>query len=469
MKRLLQRIWNSEPVGLARAEVYASLFGVGIMLLTVYEEHPVYDISIYRSLTAILLLYVGCIAMNFFVVPAFIRKESLFINALITVFAFVTPAWVVEDLDLALMSAFVFGGYTAVRYNGLYIWRKADAIQAKYRYISPGVIVATVLWSVSTFFLWIGDADLDVLVTWATLIPLGIALYSYSFYELIPKSLNGKRPFLRYVWKATKLLLLITPLLAFAGYLVTRSEDTPSIIGIVNFFLQLMVTVPLSWMLHKRFSQGREELRSLQQSLGQSVAGFDFLRSQINPHFLFNVLNSLYGVALQENAPRTSEAIQRLGDMMRFMLQENMQDKISLVREVEYLKNYIALQSLRVDSNPSIVINVDIQEGFVMGMVPPMLLIPFVENAFKHGISFREPSSIRISLAVHNQQLDFKVENTRHTKAESDPEKQNSGIGLPNVKQRLELFFPGTHALNIQETISMYFVHLIIPVSLRPE
>ena len=112
--------------------------------------------------------------------------------------------------------------------------------------------------------------------------------------------------------------------------------------------------------MYKWQQKGNEEVITLKKELKRSSANIDFLRSQINPHFLFNALNTLYGTAIQENADRTSEGIQKLGDMMRFMLRENLQEKISLSREIDYLENYIALQKLRTDSNPAVHIQTSI-------------------------------------------------------------------------------------------------------------
>lgn len=436
------------------------------MVITVFEENPERGFSFYRELTAVIFLYVTCLVMNFIIAPALIRGESIIRNTVLTVLLFGAPAALLGDFYLGPVSFSVFLIYTAIRYAGLYLWRNADAIQARYRYISPGVLLAIVLWIISAIFIWMNDADVLDVVIWATLIPVGIAMFSYSFYQLIPASVQRKHPFLTYAWKATKVLVVLSVPLVIMVFLITNEEDAPMVLAVTNFFLQLFVTVPFSWLLYKRFSKGREELRSLQQELGQSVAGFDFLRSQINPHFLFNVLNSLYGLALQENAAKTSEGIQRLGDMMRFMLQENMQEKIPLAREVEYLRNYIALQSLRVGSNPGIVIETEIAQEPALGSIPPMLLIPFVENAFKHGITFREQSYIKVKLMVNNGMLDFQVDNSCHPKTDNDPEKQKSGIGLNNVRQRLDLFFQGKHQLVIRETPSSFSVHLSIPVSL---
>ena len=118
------------------------------------------------------------------------------------------------------------------------------------------------------------------------------------------------------------------------------------------------------------------QLRIVEKELVKSKADIQFLRSQINPHFLFNVLNTLYGTALQENAERTAEGIQRLGDMMRFMLHENNLDFIRMNKEVEYLRNYIALQKLRTQSSPDIIIEDNINEQNCNYQIAPMLLIP---------------------------------------------------------------------------------------------
>jgi LytS/YehU family sensor histidine kinase len=208
--------------------------------------------------------------------------------------------------------------------------------------------------------------------------------------------------------------------------------------------------------------QGREELFVLKQELGHSNANLDFLRTQINPHFLFNALNTLYGTALQEKSDRTAQGIQMLGDMMRFMLHENHQQKILLTREVEYLRNYIDLQLLRTSTSPNIVIEPKIEDLLEEKYIAPMLLIPFVENAFKHGISLKYKSWIRITLHCKNDKLYFDVYNSTHAKSEQDPEKDQSGIGLLNVKQRLSLLYPERHELITRETSEEFFVHLTL-------
>ncbi|NLR57219.1 histidine kinase [Chitinophaga polysaccharea] len=236
-------------------------------------------------------------------------------------------------------------------------------------------------------------------------------------------------------------------------------------LGATGIFVSTAIVAPLSWLLFKTRQQQVATVVTLKKALGHSAANLDFLRSQINPHFLFNALNTLYGTALQEEAARTSEGIQKLGDMMRFMLHDNHLEKIPLDKEVAYLQNYIALQRLRVLSSPDILIEVNIDESQCQHEIAPMLLIPFVENAFKHGISLRHRSRIVISLSCTAEQIFFDVYNSVHPRPENDPEREGMGIGLNNVKERLALLYPHRHELSIRHTATEFFVHLTIDVN----
>ncbi|MCK7554380.1 histidine kinase [Chitinophaga sedimenti] len=222
---------------------------------------------------------------------------------------------------------------------------------------------------------------------------------------------------------------------------------------------------PVAYARYNEIHKQKQTVKNLEVALGSSSANLDFLRSQINPHFLFNALNTLYGTALQEDASRTSEGIQRLGDMMRFMLHENHQEQIKLGKELAYLHNYISLQRLRIQASDDIQIEVNIDERQCEHMIAPMLLIPFVENAFKHGISLRNRSRISITLNCDDKKIYFDVHNSVHQRPDNDPERYSLGIGLNNVRNRLDLLYPGKHELTIRQTAAEFFVHLTIEVS----
>lgn len=226
-------------------------------------------------------------------------------------------------------------------------------------------------------------------------------------------------------------------------------------------FLLLIVT-PLSWLLYQQRKDKILQLKGMETALAKSATDLQFLRSQINPHFLFNALNTLYGAALKEKSEHTAGGIQMLGDMMRFMLHENNLDFIPINKEIEYLKNYIALQKLRTPPSPGILIEDNIDEAKCNSQIAPMLLIPFVENAFKHGISLKEKSWINIKLECAETFICFEVRNSIHNYFEGDPEKDKSGIGLKNVTERLKLLYPAKHELNVIEAKNEFIVKLII-------
>ncbi|WP_080239556.1 sensor histidine kinase [Spirosoma rigui] len=204
------------------------------------------------------------------------------------------------------------------------------------------------------------------------------------------------------------------------------------------------------------------EQTALKTEVSAKAAELANLRAQINPHFLFNALNSLYATALNENSEKTADGIQKLGDMMRFMLQENNLDRIPLDKEIEYLRNYIQLQRMRIDETHDIDIQVTIQEPNRALYIAPMLLTPFIENAFKHGISFRAHSWIHITLTLDDTRLYLKVHNSRHAKAVNDPEVAKPGVGLDNVRKRLDLIYPGRYQHDMQESEQDYFASLIL-------
>lgn len=181
-----------------------------------------------------------------------------------------------------------------------------------------------------------------------------------------------------------------------------------------------------------------------------SKSELSLLKSQINPHFLFNSLNTVYGLALNEESPKTAHAVQRLSEMMRFMLHENHAEKIPLQKEIDYLRNYIELQTLRISQKDHFQLEVDVAEG-CQGEITPMVLIPFVENAFKHGVSFQKPSWVKIKLTCNAEEVHLNVQNSVHKHAE-DPEKSKSGIGLENVRKRLGILYPEKHLFQIYET-----------------
>lgn len=330
---------------------------------------------------------------------------------------------------------------------------------------NPYVLVAMGIWAMSMILLWGGRNPPHVLAGAAIIGPACIFFCWYSIVHLIPIARESRRPFWHFL-KWTFFLLLVTYVpVALLFYLLTVDAEAASALAMVNHICVFGFAAPLSWFIYLQMSKTDTTIRLLRTELKQSTASFDFLRSQINPHFLFNSLNTIYGLALRENAVQTSSAVEKLSGMMRFMLRENMETWIPLEREIEYLENYISLQKLRIDGHSAIQVEVYVSEKATGGRIAPMLLIPFVENAFKHGISYREPSYIRISLEVKNGFLLFDVANSKHGQPPTERElRYEGGIGIENTQQRLKLLYGSDFELMVRESPRDHFVHLNLPV-----
>lgn len=321
-----------------------------------------------------------------------------------------------------------------------------------------GWTFALVGWLIILLLMFVNNFDVFALIVWTIVLPYTVLIVLLHFYYLIPFLPKRKFWSKRYLINLFPGIFLLSFIAALLAELVWPGWSDFAGVFIMLMLYSLFIAAPLSWYIYKN----HYDKVFLLSQLGTSQANLTLLRSQINPHFLFNTLNSLYGTALQENAMRTSEGIQKLGDMMRFMLYENNLDKISLTREVNYLNNYIDLQKLRIAHSPQIAIETQVEEPVSNLQIAPMLLIPFVENAFKHGISFNEPSFIRINLQVLENRLLFSVSNSVHSKKSKDTEQHKGGIGLENVKQRLALLYPSRHDLVIRENPKEYFIHLTL-------
>ena len=345
------------------------------------------------------------------------------------------------------------------------VWRlKGDAAKKKGKnnILTTDIIWFAFLWAVAVLGVTMVEPTWGLGLFLALIPPCMFLAYLACYYYLIPRYYH--QPEKGGFWLYTAIITLAINL-PFSGiYTIRMSYGSVDFVFkfLFGWLLQSACVVPLSIYLHRVRTRRAAELTDLKTELGTSNAGLQFLRSQINPHFLFNALNTLYGTALVENAERTGEGIQKLGDMMRFMLHENHQDKIVLSREIDYLHNYIDLQNLRIALSPNIKIEVGIEDITGYYEIAPMLLIPFVENAYKHGISLKNNSWINVNLSKTGNTLNLDVRNSIHPEQENDPERYHSGTGLDNVKQRLELLYPQNHELVIRRNTQEFFIHLSI-------
>ena len=228
----------------------------------------------------------------------------------------------------------------------------------------------------------------------------------------------------------------------------------------VAFFGGLMLMgMNLGVKLYFKTQEDRDHQEMLEkQDLERQL---EYLRYQVNPHFFMNTLNNIHAL-VDINPERAKTTIVELSKMMRYILYEGDKKLIPVQREALFLKNYIELMRLRYSSRVSI--NLDIPEMMPDVMLPPLLLIIFVENAFKHGVSYAAPSFIDIKVTVTQEMLQFKCRNSRQEQ-KPDEKKKKGGVGLANARRRLDLLFPNQYSLEIKENDKEYDVQLEIPLS----
>jgi hypothetical protein len=239
------------------------------------------------------------------------------------------------------------------------------------------------------------------------------------------------------------------------GSLRRRLQRPPSYMRYVLRALPFVLAFTGSTLIEITVRNIRQERQAIARQKETLEAELKLLRSQINPHFLFNALNNIYSLALLRPA-QAPDALLRLSDMMRYLLYECNAPRVPLRRELEYLRSYVALQQLRDSRGLDVALHLEADRDTYE--LVPMVLIPFVENAFKHSAIEAGSGFVRIRLAAQEGQLRFEVENSKP--AEAQPRDPGSGIGLRNVEKLLALSYPGRHRLQIGETGHIFSVDL---------
>ncbi|MDR9417546.1 sensor histidine kinase [Gracilimonas sp.] len=303
--------------------------------------------------------------------------------------------------------------------------------------------------------------SIDYIYTFLFHVPLVYAVSMHSFH-LVPNYLAKSR---FWVYGITTLLGLYgstIPLYTltfdvFAGWLfpnyyLVRLYSGLEFIGIVTLYLILSSSMEFarSWFSSLKAQQKISELQS-----EKKASELKALRAQVNPHFLFNSLNTIYSEALKksEKAPKL---ILQLSDMLRYVVDKMDMDSVPLEEEIDYLKNYFLLHKERLNDPDKAAFNLEVQLS--NQKIAPLLLINFIENTFKHADLSADDSFISIHLSVEQNTLKLKSENTFYEN-QSDSEK-SSGTGFQNAKRRLELAYPGRHSLSTSTNKNTYTLEL---------
>lgn len=297
-------------------------------------------------------------------------------------------------------------------------------------------------------------------VTFIKVADLAAMIYITN-YILIPKFLYKKKYLLLVItfvatilissWIKMNILawLLNNPALAdWSHNLTSRLYD-----NIIPHFILVIAGAAIKLML----DYGELQQRMAETAKEKAEAELNFLKSQINPHFVFNSLNSVYFLIDKSNVA-ARETLHKFSDMLRYQLYEMNGDKIQIEKEIQYLKDYVDLQQLRKDDKYAVQFNyASAVKGF---SIEPLLLVPFIENAFKHISHFNDKKNfVKVDLYCANNVFTFLVENS---KEEQRLTEEHGGIGLVNVKRRLELLYPGKHDLKIEETTNLFSIQLNI-------
>jgi two-component system, LytTR family, sensor kinase len=291
------------------------------------------------------------------------------------------------------------------------------------------------------------------------LVFFGLLVYVNLLY-LIPRFLA--RSVLMYLGLVLAACAIVTPLQVFALYVrysgqfdfqreLVQQQGYLFLFNVLVTLLSSVLRVIMDWWRYQR-----EKQTLLTQNMQSELR---FLKSQINPHFLFNTLNNLYALTLKKS-DQAPDIVLKLSEIMRYMLYECNEREVLLAKEIHYMHNYLDLERIRQPKDAEITFTT---AGHISEqLVAPLLFVPFVENSFKHGLNHQVGGGgfVRMHLAVHDTDLEFTCENskTAHLPRQNHP--RSGGIGLTNVRQRLQLLYPDAYDLEVQDESERYVVTL---------
>lgn len=317
------------------------------------------------------------------------------------------------------------------------------------------------------FFYYKRYSEINSYTFGASLINLIVAITTvYTFnYHLIPNILlkNKKRKFFAFAFVTIVMFFYIQLLLTLLLVVKQLSDGYrlfPEMLDIVMLFFNLffVVFIAIAIKFYKRWNEKDFQEQKVQKEKVETE--LQMLKTQINPHFLFNTLNSIYVLAMKQSE-QTANTVMKLSDILDYILYRIDTPKIAISNEIKIIEDYIELEKIRFSNRVDINFTTNLKSQGIQ--IPPMLIIPFIENAFKHGVAkSMEKSWIKISIKETDGVLNILVANS---KTQSKVEDKTGGIGLMNVKKRLSLLYKEKYKLNIFEKQMQYTVSLFIPIN----
>jgi sensor histidine kinase YesM len=286
---------------------------------------------------------------------------------------------------------------------------------------------------------------------------LPIGFYYFNYYLLIPLLYLRKKTF-AYILSVIGSLVVIILFSIICFYLFNdhsgnTSRPMPPVFGHSILLFVVVLFVSLGLRMNAEWKKTEEEKVKIEKE--KLNAELSYLKAQVNPHFLFNTLNVIYTLATIKSE-QTAEAVMKLSKLMRYVILDAHTPYVPLEKELSYVENFIELHRLRLANNNQIDFRIS---GNTEGLqISPFILIPFVENAIKHGTSTIEPMMISIEITLLNNELQFTVKNNKLT---TKSDMQNStGVGIENTRKRLEMIYKKKHNLQINETAKTFEVKL---------
>ena len=328
------------------------------------------------------------------------------------------------------------------------IWQSSLALRHLVYWIS-----AYLAFFLTIFFIENFESALEIAAIIIAPAPVPVYLHFLSmrlFFE--------KRKYVLYVISMLVTLVLSAIIFEmFFNLIVNDPESHTSGLGMALFFIVFSTGM-------KYFKEGITKQYSFQEDRFKQVqTELALLKSQVNPHFFFNTLNSLYALSL-EQSDQVPDVILKLSDLMRYVLDSGNKKTVPLEDEIQFLKNYISLEKLRLPEKTDI--RISVKGELKTHTIAPMLLIPFVDNSFKHGLSSSiKDGYVHVSINIERKNLHFQIKNSK-SPLESWDNRERLGMGLENVKRRISLVYPNKHQLNISNNPKNYCVELTL--ALKP-
>jgi hypothetical protein len=276
-----------------------------------------------------------------------------------------------------------------------------------------------------------------------------ITLFYVNMYVLVPKLLFRNRN-IEYCLSVICILVVM----AVCGYLLNPfNKENGLNIPLFSFLTVLLLAASSSIKLFQKGMMDKQLINDLEQS--KTYAELEQLKNQINPHFLFNMLNNA-NVLTKKDPEKASQVLMKLSDLLRYQLYDSARDKVLLTSDIRFLEDFLNLEKVRRDSFDFLIS----KEGDLSGVqIPPLLFISFVENAVKHNNDATRSSYVNLYFDVRNDELIFKCINSKPLLRSIH---HTGGLGLMNIRRRLELLFPATHSLHIEDDAERYCVTLTI-------